>query len=441
MKKINTSPISGTQELLPSLQAEFNRLKSGIAEAFQRHGFQNIETPMIERTEVLLAKAGGETEKQIYKVVKTAETADEADQALRFDHTVPLARYTVEHMNELAFPFKVSQIGRNFRGERAQKGRFREFYQCDADVIGWGTLPLAYDVEVILTLGEALKVLPLPADFYFRVSNRKILTGVLEELNLENLAEEIFGIVDHAEKVTPEATLAALDELGIGSEKIEKLQALMAIRGGRKEVSEQLAALGFEGETFRTGVEELDEVLRLLTEVLGEPSGDGVSSENVVADLKIVRGLDYYTGTVFETLVYGYEGIGSICSGGRYENLAGNYSPQSLPGVGGSIGLTRLFYVLQDCGAVKATEMKAVEVCVLPMAPELYGAAAKVAEQLRAQGRSVDLVLSGKRLGDQLRYAAKVAEFALVLGENEVKSGKFGLKNLQTGETTEIELS
>ena len=441
MKKINTSPISGTQELLPSLQAEFNRLKSGIAEAFHRHGFQNIETPMIERTEVLLAKAGGETEKQIYKVVKTAETADEADQALRFDHTVPLARYTVEHMNELAFPFKVSQIGRNFRGERAQKGRFREFYQCDADIIGWGTLPLAYDAEVILTLGEALKVLPLPADFYFRVSNRKILTGVLEELNLENLAEEIFGIVDHAEKVTPEATLAALKELGIGSEKIEKLQALMAIRGGRKEVSEQLAALGFEGETFRTGVEELDEVLRLLTEVLGEPSGDGVSSENVVADLKIVRGLDYYTGTVFETLVYGYEGIGSICSGGRYENLAGNYSPQSLPGVGGSIGLTRLFYVLQDCGAVKATEVKAVEVCVLPMAPELYGAAAKVAEQLRAQGRSVDLVLSGKRLGDQLRYAAKVAEFALVVGENEVKSGKFGLKNLQTGETTEIELS
>ena len=440
MKKINTSPISGTQELLPSLQAEFNRLKSGIAEAFHRHGFQNIETPMIERTEVLLAKAGGETEKQIYKVVKTAETADEADQALRFDHTVPLARYTVEHMNELAFPFKVSQIGRNFRGERAQKGRFREFYQCDVDVIGWGTLPLAYDAEVVLTLGEALKVLPLPADFYFRVSNRKILTGVLEELNLENLAEEIFGIVDHAEKVTPEVTLAALEELGIGSEKIEKLQALMAIRGGRKEASEQLAALGFEGETFRAGVEELDEVLRLLTEVLGEPSGDGVSSENVVADLKIVRGLDYYTGTVFETLVYGYEGIGSICSGGRYENLAGNYSPQSLPGVGGSIGLTRLFYVLQDCGAVKATEMKAVEVCVLPMAPELYGAAAKVAEQLRAQGRSVDLVLSGKRLGDQLRYAAKVAEFALVVGENEVKSGKFGLKNLQTGETTEIEL-
>ena len=440
MKKINTSPISGTQELLPSLQAEFNRLRSGIAEAFHRHGFQNIETPMIERTEVLLAKAGGETEKQIYKVVKTAETADEADQALRFDHTVPLARYTVEHMNDLAFPFKVSQIGRNFRGERAQKGRFREFYQCDVDVIGWGTLPLAYDAEVVLTLGEALKVLPLPADFYFRVSNRKILTGMLEELNLENLAEEIFGIVDHAEKVTPEVTLAALEELGIGSEKIEKLQALMAIRGGRKEASEQLAALGFEGETFRAGVEELDEVLRLLTEVLGEPSGDGVSSENVVADLKIVRGLDYYTGTVFETLVYGYEGIGSICSGGRYENLAGNYSPQSLPGVGGSIGLTRVVYGLQDCGAGRATEMKAVEVCVLPMAPELYRAAAKVAERLRAEGRSVDLVLSGKRLGDQLRYAAKVAEFALVVGENEVKSGKFGLKNLQTGETTEIEL-
>lgn len=440
MKKINTSPISGTQELLPSLQAEFNRLKSGIAEAFHRHGFQNIETPMIERTEVLLAKAGGETEKQIYKVIKTDEAADEADQALRFDHTVSLARYTVEHMNDLAFPFKVSQIGRNFRGERAQKGRFREFYQCDVDVIGWGKLPLAYDAEVILTLGEALKVLPLPADFYFRVSNRKILSGVLEELNLEHLGAEIFGIVDHAEKVSQAETVAALETLGLGSELIERLLDLIEIRGERREAIQRLQALGFEGETFRAGVAELDEVLRLLTEVLGAPSGDGVSTTNVIADLKIVRGLDYYTGTVFETLVHGYERIGSICSGGRYENLAGNYTQQRLPGVGGSIGLTRLFYVLQDCGAVSASEAKAVEVCVLPMGEGLYGVAAEVAERLRAQGQSVDLCLSGKRLGDQLRYAAKVADFALIVGENEVASGVYSLKNLQTGETTEVRL-
>lgn len=440
MKKINTSPISGTQELLPSLQAEFNRLKSGIAEAFHRHGFQIIETPMIERTEVLLAKAGGETEKQIYKVIKTDEAADEADQALRFDHTVSLARYTVEHMNDLAFPFKVSQIGRNFRGERAQKGRFREFYQCDVDVIGWGKLPLAYDAEVILTLGEALKVLPLPADFYFRVSNRKILSGVLEELNLEHLGAEIFGIVDHAEKVSQAETVAALAALGLGSELIERLLDLIEIRGERGEAIQRLQALGFEGETFRAGVAELDEVLRLLTEVLGAPSGDGVSTTNVIADLKIVRGLDYYTGTVFETLVHGYERIGSICSGGRYENLAGNYSQQRLPGVGGSIGLTRLFYVLQDCGAVSASEAKAVGVCVLPMGEELYGAAADAAERLRAQGQSVDLCLSGKKLGDQLRYAAKVADFALIVGENEVASGVYSLKNLQTGETTGVRL-
>ena len=440
MKKINTSPISGTQELLPSLQAEFNRLKSGIAEAFQRHGFQNIETPMIERTEVLLAKAGGETEKQIYKVIKTDEAADEADQALRFDHTVSLARYTVEHMNDLAFPFKVSQIGRNFRGERAQKGRFREFYQCDVDVIGWGKLPLAYDAEVILTLGEALKVLPLPADFYFRVSNRKILSGVLEELNLEHLGAEIFGIVDHAEKVSQAETVAALAALGLGSELIERLLDLIEIRGERGEAIQRLQALGFEGETFRAGVAELDEVLRLLTEVLGAPSGDGVSTTNVIADLKIVRGLDYYTGTVFETLVHGYERIGSICSGGRYENLAGNYTQQRLPGVGGSIGLTRLFYVLQDCGAVRASEAKAVGVCVLPMGEELYGAAADAAERLRAQGQSVDLCLSGKKLGDQLRYAAKVADFALIVGENEVASGVYSLKNLRTGETTGVRL-
>ena len=433
MKKFNTSPISGTQELLPSLQAEFNRLKSGIAEAFKLHGFQNIETPIIERTEVLLAKAGGDTEKQIYKVVKTAETAEDADQALRFDHTVPLARYTVEHMNDLAFPFKVTQIGRNFRGERAQKGRFREFYQCDADVIGWGTLPLTYDADAVAALGAAIKILPLPADFYFRISNRKLLIGLLCELNLDHLSTEIFDIVDHAEKVTPAQTKVALQDLKIGSENIEKLLAFIDIHGSREEVNKKLNALGLSGEMFTEGQKELDEVLRLLTDVYG--------LTNVVADLKIVRGLDYYTGTVFETLVYGYEKIGSVCSGGRYENLASNYTDQKLPGVGGSIGLTRLFYVLQECGAVKSSDTRAVEVCVLPISEKEYKFAAGVAEKLRAQGRTVDLVINEKKLGDKLKYAAKVADFALIVGENEVKTGKFQIKNLATGEIQEITLA
>ena len=203
MKKINTSPISGMQELLPPSQAVFDSAKHSLAQIFKSHGFQHIETPVIDRTDILLAKAGGDTEKQIYKVVKTAETADDADQALRFDHTVPLARYVVEHENDLAFPFKVTQIGRNFRGERAQKGRFRELYQCDVDVIGRGNLPIAYDAEVIATLYHALtSAFDLPP-VLMRISNRKILTGLLNALNLNNFATEIFGIIDHVEKVTP----------------------------------------------------------------------------------------------------------------------------------------------------------------------------------------------------------------------------------------------
>ena len=291
MKKFNTSPMSGMQELLPSLQAEFNRLKSGITEVYANHGFQTIETPAIERAEVLLAKAGGDTEKQIYKVVKTAETMDTADQALRFDHTVPLARYTVEHMNDLAFPFKVTQAARNFRGERAQKGRFREFYQCDVDVIGWNDLPVEYDAEIIATLAEALKILPLP-NFVMRVSNRKLLSGLLAELNLEQHANEIFNIVDHAEKVSPERTIETLEDLGIGAETVVKITTFIQIHGQRDEVITQLRDFGFQNELFNVGITELDRVLRTV-EILAP-------KVRVEADMMIVRGLDYYTGTVFD---------------------------------------------------------------------------------------------------------------------------------------------
>ncbi len=421
MKKFNTSPISGTQELLPSLQAEFNRLKSGIAAAFAHHGFQNIETPVIERTEVLLAKAGGDTEKQIYKVIKTAETADDADQALRFDHTVPLARYTVEHMNDLAFPFKVTQIGRNFRGERAQKGRFREFYQCDVDVIGWGTLPIAYDADVLAALAEAIKVLPLPGDFYYRISNRKILTGLLESYNLEHLSAEIFDIIDHAEKVPAEVTREHLEELKIGSEYVEKILAFMEIRGSRAEAIPKLEAFNLPNEKFNQGIKELDECLYLLEEVYG--------LGNAFADLKIIRGLDYYTGMVYETLVEGYEKVGSICSGGRYENLASNYTDQSLPGVGGSIGLTRLFYILQECGAVKSSDLKPIDICICPISAAELPFSEQLAQKLRGEGKIVDVVLTDKKLGDKLKYAAKIATSAIVIGEDEVKTGKYELKS------------
>lgn len=429
MKKFNTSPISGMQELTPAMQAEFNRLKSGIAAAFAHHGFQSIETPTIDRTEILLAKVGGDTEKQVYKVVKTAETADDADQALRFDHTVPLARYTVEHMNDLTFPFKVTQIGRNFRGERAQKGRFREFYQCDVDVIGWNSLPVAYDAEVIATLVDALRVLPLPS-FVVRVSNRKLLNGLLQALNLNHFSAEIFNIVDHAEKVPPEKTVEALQELGLGTENVVKITTFIQIHGSYDDVMPKLQSLGCNDATFQEGVEELSEVLKTVQELSG--------AAEVMADMMIVRGLDYYTGTVFETIAPDYREFGSICSGGRYENLANYYTDQALPGVGGSIGLTRLFAAFVDAGLIKASEAKPVDVCLIPISSNEYAACAKFAEALRAQGKTVDLVLTQKKLGDKLKYASKVAYFAAVIGETEAESGRYKLRNLETGEEKAI---
>lgn len=428
MKRINTTPISGMQELLPGLQAEFNQLKAGIEAAFHAHGFQSIETPTIDRAEILLAKAGGDTEKQIYKVVKTAEASEGADQALRFDHTVPLSRYVVEHANDLAFPFRVTQIGRNFRGERAQKGRFREFYQCDADVIGWQTLPVAYDAEVILTLIDAMRTLPLPS-FYVRISNRKLLQGMMEELNLQHQAAEIFNVIDHAEKVPPEATAGALRELGIGDELAIKLLTFIQIHGSASEVIPQLEAFGFNNATFKDGVAELKTVLEALERNL--PADDKVSAG---ADLMIVRGLDYYTGTVFETIVPEHREIGSICGGGRYENLASHYTEQKLPGVGGSIGLTRLFYILREYGFVKVSDRKPVEVCVVPISAAEIPAAEQLAARLRKERKSVDIIMTEKKLGDKLKYAASVARYAVVVGADEAKSGEYKLKDLATGE-------
>ena len=312
MKKINTSPISGMQELTPLKQALFDKLKNQIVEVYHAHGFLNIETPLIDRTEILLAKAGGDTEKQIYKVIKTNESADSADQALTFDHTVPLARYVVEHENDLTFPFKVTQSGKSFRGERAQKGRFREFYQLDVDVIGRDHLALAYDAEIVKTAYDALKAF-IKKDLKIRLSNRKILSGLLLDLGLQNKTDVIFSVIDHAEKVSKEKTMEAFFAAGLSENEIDKLTQFMMINGNRETVLEKLDHLNIENETFNLGVQELDFVLSLL-----EKQG---LRDIAIADMLIIRGLDYYTGSVFETILPEYREIGSICSGGRYENL------------------------------------------------------------------------------------------------------------------------
>ena len=432
MKKINTAPISGMQELLPREQAIFDQIKSQIMQVYHLHGFNHIETPMIDRTEILLAKAGGDTEKQIYKVVKTAETSNDADQALRFDHTVPLARYVVEHQNDLAFPFRVSQFGRNFRGERAQKGRFREFYQMDADIIGRNTLPIGYDSEVVATAFHALSQF-VKTPILVRLSNRKILAGLLEALTLTEKSSEIYGIIDHAEKVPAEVTETKLREQVSDESKIQTLLQFVQIRGPRSEVAKKLTALGIENETFMTGVSELLLVLDLL-----EAQGIG---QSVVADMLIIRGLDYYTGTVFETLLPEYKNLGSICSGGRYDNLASNYTEEKFPGVGISIGLTRLFYCLSANNLLDSYQSAPVEYCVVPISDAEIAYSYQIVAHLISQGASADLCLLDKKLGDKIKYASKVAENVTIIGENEVKDRTYQVKNLTTGEQKAYELN
>ncbi|MBO7718085.1 histidine--tRNA ligase [Candidatus Saccharibacteria bacterium] len=429
--KVNTSPISGTQELLPNKQVGFNNLKNLIDYSYQSHGFLNIETPSIERTDILLAKAGGETEKQIYKVIKTSEKEEDVNQALRFDHTVPLARYIVEHENDLVFPFKVSQIGLNFRGERAQKGRFREFYQCDIDVIGRDNLPIAYDADVISTLIDTFESFKLDTPVLARINNRKILKGLLIAMDLEDKTTEICNIIDHAEKVTPEQTKAALEELKLSKQDSESIINFINFNGPRSEIITELNNLEIDEKTFAEGVAELDQVLYLL-----ESMGLG---DQIIGDMKIVRGLDYYTGTVFEFILPEHKNIGSVCGGGRYENLASNFTNKKFPGVGGSIGLTRLFYVLNEESLLETND-NLLDYAIIPVSEHEFDEAFSVAKKLRAKNHSVTTILTDKKLADKMSYAAKLAKNGIVIGEAEIESNILQVKNFANGETSELNM-
>ncbi len=430
MKKFNTSPLSGMQELLPTEQAVFDQLKQSISDVYHHYGFLSIETPIIERTDILLAKAGGDTEKQIYMVSKTAESADSADQALRFDHTVPLARYVVEHNNDLAFPFQVTQINRNFRGERAQRGRFREFYQCDADIIGREKLPIAYDAKVIACIYDALKTFKLPK-MLIRISNRKVLAGFLKSLNLSEKTSEISNIIDHAEKVSVEKSTAALRELGLSNDQVDKVTAFMFTRGNYEEIEAKLKEIMGDTESVADGLSELKIVFDILAK-----KGTG----NCIIDFMIIRGLDYYTGTVFEIMLEDYREIGSISGGGRYENLASNFTDQKFPGVGGSIGLTRLFFVLREYNLINIEVKQPVDYVILPISKNEYEASFELADKLREQCKTVDVDLSDRKLGDKFNRASKISNFAIVVGNDEVLSGNYQAKNLKTGEQTPLML-
>ena len=377
-------------------------------------------------SEVLLAKAGGETEKQIYRFNK-----GDNDLSLRFDLTVPLSKYVAKNYGNLNFPFRRYQIGTVYRGERTQKGRFREFYQCDIDVIGDGELDLINDAElpsVIYTIFTKLGF----SNFTIRINNRKILNGLFESLNQKEKAVEILRIIDKIDKIGKDAVIEELEKIEVEKEAVEKIIEFISINGTSDEKIEKLKKLNIKNETYIKGVEELEYVVKHMRMF-------EIPENNFNVDLTIARGLDYYTGTVYETFLNDYRELGSVCSGGRYENLAEYYTDKKLPGVGVSIGLTRLFYKLNEMNLIKASKKSISEVLIIPMVEDLT-IPIKIANKLRTKGTNAEIYLNNKKLKAKFKYADKLKiPYVIVVGEDEIQSGKYTLKNMETGEEQKIE--
>ena len=427
MAKMTPRTLSGFMELLPAPQQQMERMMEILRTTYARYGFTPLDTPVIEASEVLLAKGGGETEKQIYRFSK-----GDADLALRFDLTVPLAKYVALHYNDLSFPFRRFQIGKVYRGERAQRGRFREFYQADIDVIGDGKLDIINEAEIPAIIYETFTALGLQR-FQIRVNNRKILNGFYAMQGLSEKSGEIMRTVDKLDKIGAEKVRVCLmDDCGLTDTQAEEILTFIAIRGTNEEV---LSALrGYEG---RNGV--FDEGLRELHTVVKYLSAFGVPAANFAVDLTIARGLDYYTGTVYETTLLDHPEIGSVCSGGRYDNLAAYYTDRQLPGVGISIGLTRLFYVLGEQGMLNPNLPTApADVLILPMTDELAPAIA-LATKLRQGGIRTQLYTEAKKFKAKMNYADKLAiPYVLFLGEDEIAQGIVTCKDMVSGEQTKL---
>lgn len=419
MAQMKPRTLSGFMELLPAPQQQMERIMEILRQTYSRYGFTPLDTPAIESAEVLLAKGGGETEKQIYRFQK-----GDSDLALRFDLTVPLAKYVALHYGELTFPFRRYQIGKVYRGERAQRGRFREFYQADIDIIGDGQLSILNEAEIPAIIYETFSRLGLKR-FQIRVNNRKILNGFYAMQGLSEQSSDIMRTVDKLDKIGPDKVRVLLTEdVGLTAEQADEILKFMAIDG------DVLAALGqYRGrnEVFDTGLDELAAVVENL-------SNFGVPTENFAVDLTIARGLDYYTGTVYETMLLDHPEIGSVCSGGRYDNLAGYYIDKPLPGVGISIGLTRLFYVLGEQGMLNpALPTAPADALILPMTEDL-GPAIRLATALRASGIRTQLYTEAKKFKAKMSYADKLGiPYVLFLGEDEIAQGKCSVKDLRTG--------
>ena len=424
MTIVKPSTLPGFMELLPKDQILFNEMKDIIRKNFEKHGFLPIDTPVIEKSEVLLAKGGGETEKQIYRFSK-----GDTDMSLRFDLTVPLARYTVEHMNDLSFPFKRYQIGKVYRGEKAQKGRFREFYQCDIDTIGMGELSLVNDAEFPVVIFHTFKDLGF-TDFTIHLNNRKILKGFFSSLGIED-SMNVLRTVDKLDKIGEESVLEELGENGIGRDSGEKILEFIKIKGTVDEILEQLRDLKIEDEIFLEGLDEL-------TQVVGYMRDFGIDEDCFDIDLKIARGLDYYTGTVYETTLDNYPKIGSVCSGGRYEDLASYYTDKTLPGVGISIGLSRLFYQLNEAKIISSEEKSLVDLLIIPMDDCIHDGI-KLLSELREKGVRVSVYTEFAKLKKKFKYADQTkVDYVIVLGEEEIKTRKYSLKNMHSGDQEEV---
>ena len=410
-------------ELLPARQIQFDRIADTLRRVYSLYGFTALDTPLIESSDVLLAKGGGETEKQVYRFTK-----GDTDLSLRFDLTVPLAKYVALNYGSLTFPFRRFQIGKVYRGERAQRGRFREFYQADIDVIGDGALSIVNEAEIPSIIYNAFSQLGLTR-FVIRVNNRKILTGFYAMLGLTEKSGDIMRTVDKLDKIGLDKVRAILtDDLAISGENADAILKFTAIKGTNSEVLSALEGYRGKDNMFDLGLDELITVTKYL-------SAFGVPEKYFAVDLTIARGLDYYTGTVYETIMLDHPEVGSICSGGRYDNLAGYYIDKQLPGVGISIGLTRLFFVLDDCGLLNDDVFTApADALVIPMTEDISFAVA-LSTALRGEGIRTQLYGEDKKFKAKITYAARLGiPFAVFLGEEEIATGTASVKDLSTGE-------
>lgn len=419
---VKPSTLPGFMELLPKDQILFNKIKDTIRKTYESFGFIPIDTPLIERSEILLAKGGGETEKQIYRFTK-----GDTDMALRFDLTVPLARYVAQHFPNLTFPYRRYHIGKVYRGEKSQRGRFREFYQCDVDIIGNGKLSVVYDAEIPSIIYATFRNLGFE-DFTVKINNRKVLNGFFASLNISSTVD-VLRSIDKLEKIGDSGVRAELKELGLPESIVDRILRFIKIQGSDGEKLEALKALDIANEIFREGIEELETVIDYVKSF-------GVPEKNYMIDLTIARGLDYYTGTVYETFLDDYPEIGSVCSGGRYDNLAEFYTTQKLPGVGISIGLTRLFYQLNEAGLLEGDAPSTLtKVLVVPMDETCNEYSIKVANILREEGIVSEVHFEEAKVGKKLNYANKLdIPYVILIGEFEIRRQMVSLKDMKTGD-------